>query len=317
MIVQPIRPALAEVDARWLALGVFEDEAEPPGPSGGRRWATWSAGCSRPKDISGGARRRDAAPRGRRARGRVGARLRAGPAASVRRRARRSRPGWRRRQAARRQGRGSGRRRPARRGRSGRGDRLGPDRGADRRDARARPAQDRAGAPPVRGAPDRRRPDDRAEPDAAGARRSGGARSSARRSTWPATWSTRPPPRRPPTRLAEQAAEVGRRAPGLDVEVWDEARIRQERFGGLLGVAAGSDEPPAFVVLEYRSGGDAPDAGPGRQGRDVRLGRPLAQAERLDGGHEERHDRRGRRARHHAGRRAGWSCRSTSPATWP
>ena len=40
--------------------------------------------------------------------------------------------------------------------------------------------------------------------------------------------------------------------------VWDEARIREERFGGLLAVAAGSDEPPAFVVAEYRQGGEAP-----------------------------------------------------------
>ena len=40
--------------------------------------------------------------------------------------------------------------------------------------------------------------------------------------------------------------------------VWDEARIREERFGGLLAVAAGSDEPPAFVVAEYRRGGEAP-----------------------------------------------------------
>jgi len=35
-------------------------------------------------------------------------------------------------------------------------------------------------------------------------------------------------------------------------------RIRKERFGGLLGVAAGSEEPPAFVVLDYRQGGDSP-----------------------------------------------------------
>ena len=45
---------------------------------------------------------------------------------------------------------------------------------------------------------------------------------------------------------------------GIAVEVWDEERIRHERFGGLLGVAAGSDEPPRFVVLDYRHGGDSP-----------------------------------------------------------
>ena len=66
-----------------------------------------------------------------------------------------------------------------------------------------------------------------------------------------------PPAEKTPTRLAARAAEVGTAA-GLTMTVWDEARIREERFGGLLAVAAGSDEPPAFVVAEYRRGGEAP-----------------------------------------------------------
>ena len=66
-----------------------------------------------------------------------------------------------------------------------------------------------------------------------------------------------PPAEKPPTRLAARVREVALAA-GLGVDVWDLERIRQERFGGLLGVAAGSDEPPAFVVLEYLHGGDAP-----------------------------------------------------------
>ncbi|MGE3818383.1 MAG: leucyl aminopeptidase [Isosphaeraceae bacterium] len=66
-----------------------------------------------------------------------------------------------------------------------------------------------------------------------------------------------PPAEKTPTRLAQRAREVAEAA-GLEVEVWDEDRIRAERFGGLLGVAAGSEEPPAFVVLERRAGGDAP-----------------------------------------------------------
>ena len=45
---------------------------------------------------------------------------------------------------------------------------------------------------------------------------------------------------------------------GIAADIWDEDRIRHERFGGLLGVAAGSDEPPRFVILEYRHGGDLP-----------------------------------------------------------
>lgn len=61
-----------------------------------------------------------------------------------------------------------------------------------------------------------------------------------------------------PERFAERAAVVAAAA-GCEVEVWDEARIGAERFGGLLGVAAGSSRPPRFVVLKYRgAGADAP-----------------------------------------------------------
>lgn len=66
-----------------------------------------------------------------------------------------------------------------------------------------------------------------------------------------------PPSEKPPTKLAARAAEVAATA-GLGVTVWDEPKIREERFGGLLGVAAGSEEPPAFVLLDYRQGGDRP-----------------------------------------------------------
>lgn len=66
-----------------------------------------------------------------------------------------------------------------------------------------------------------------------------------------------PPAEKPPTKLASRAAELAA-AVGLGVTVWDEAKICEERFGGLLGVAAGSDEPPAFVTLDYRQGGDRP-----------------------------------------------------------
>ncbi len=67
-----------------------------------------------------------------------------------------------------------------------------------------------------------------------------------------------PPAEKTPQALAEQARQVGETA-GLTVEVWDKSRIAQERFGGLLGVSAGSDEPPTFVILEWKNGGvDAP-----------------------------------------------------------
>jgi leucyl aminopeptidase len=39
---------------------------------------------------------------------------------------------------------------------------------------------------------------------------------------------------------------------GIRVEVWDRARIEEEKLGALLGVAAGSARDPRVVVLEYR-----------------------------------------------------------------
>jgi leucyl aminopeptidase len=66
-----------------------------------------------------------------------------------------------------------------------------------------------------------------------------------------------PPSEKSPARLAERIAEAAA-ALGISVQVWDERRIGEERFGGLLGVAAGSAEPPRFVVLEYRRGGERP-----------------------------------------------------------
>ena len=53
-----------------------------------------------------------------------------------------------------------------------------------------------------------------------------------------------------PAWLAEQAVLQAQRA-GLDVEVWDETRLAQEGFGGVLAVGSGSATPPRFVELTY------------------------------------------------------------------
>lgn len=66
-----------------------------------------------------------------------------------------------------------------------------------------------------------------------------------------------PPSEKSPTVLARRFREVAEEA-GLSVDVWDLERIKAERFGALLGVAAGSDQPPAFVRMDYRKGGDGP-----------------------------------------------------------
>ena len=57
-----------------------------------------------------------------------------------------------------------------------------------------------------------------------------------------------------PLNLAEEARALAA-AFGLDCEILDEARIRQLGMGALLGVAQGSDHPPALIVLRYTPAG--------------------------------------------------------------
>ncbi|HVF89524.1 MAG TPA: leucyl aminopeptidase [Blastocatellia bacterium] len=53
-----------------------------------------------------------------------------------------------------------------------------------------------------------------------------------------------------PTELAERARETATRY-GLDIDVIDEARMKELGMGALLGVARGSDEPAKLIVLRY------------------------------------------------------------------
>jgi leucyl aminopeptidase len=54
-----------------------------------------------------------------------------------------------------------------------------------------------------------------------------------------------------PTSLAESARQMAT-AHGLECEVLDRERMKQLGMGSLLGVAMGSAEPPALIVLRYR-----------------------------------------------------------------
>ena len=54
-----------------------------------------------------------------------------------------------------------------------------------------------------------------------------------------------------PTHLADQAREMAA-AYGLECEVLDQDRMRQLGMGALLGVAQGSAEPPAMIILHYK-----------------------------------------------------------------
>jgi len=57
-----------------------------------------------------------------------------------------------------------------------------------------------------------------------------------------------------PAKLAEICATASLGLP-LEVEVWDEARLEQEKCGGILGVGKGSDKPPRLIKMSYRGGG--------------------------------------------------------------
>ena len=86
----------------------------------------------------------------------------------------------------------------------------------------------------------------------------GAERSWARPSTWPATWRIRPPAEKSPTKLAERIRLVADDAGPGRGHLGRRSRIEQERFGGMMGVTAGSEEPPRFVVLQHPKGGDSP-----------------------------------------------------------
>ena len=63
-----------------------------------------------------------------------------------------------------------------------------------------------------------------------------------------------------PTQLAEVAVEVAERG-ALEATILDEAAIAEAGLGGLLGVAAGSVQPPRLIKLVYEpSAGSGPQA---------------------------------------------------------
>lgn len=54
-----------------------------------------------------------------------------------------------------------------------------------------------------------------------------------------------------PAILAEEATAAAK-GTGIKVTVWDKARIKKEKMGGLLGVSEGSSQEPRFIIMEYR-----------------------------------------------------------------
>jgi leucyl aminopeptidase len=60
-----------------------------------------------------------------------------------------------------------------------------------------------------------------------------------------------------PSELAERSRETATRF-GLEIDVIDEARMKELGMGALLGVARGSDEPAKLIVLSYTPDGTEP-----------------------------------------------------------
>ena len=57
-----------------------------------------------------------------------------------------------------------------------------------------------------------------------------------------------------PRDMARSAQRLARGHPKMSCRIMDETGIRRERMGALMAVAQGSEQPPRFVVLEYRGG---------------------------------------------------------------
>ena len=117
-----------------------------------------------------------------------------------------------------------------------------------------------------------------------------------------------PPADLSPERFAQLAVETADAA-GVASRVWDEDELEADGFGGILGVGQRFEPRPEAGAprVRARRGIRAPRAR--RQGHHVRLGRPLAQARRVDGRHEERHGRSRGRAVGDRGARRTRRCR--------
>ena len=60
----------------------------------------------------------------------------------------------------------------------------------------------------------------------------------------------RPGNRMTPTHLAEETVKAAK-GTKLKVNVWDRARIKQEKMGSFLSVSLGSSQEPKFIIMEY------------------------------------------------------------------
>ena len=204
---------------------------------------------------------------------------------------------------------------------------AGAGRGRRARPATASTAQDRERGRPEEGRVLRRRHRARRRPARRRARPPRPARIVADSQNLARDLSNEPPNLLPPRALARAAERIAKEV-GLRCRILDVAELRRRKMGALLAVAGGSANPPRLIVLEHgapaaRGARRAPPrAGvPRRQGRHLRLGRPLAQADRQHGDDEARHvgrrggDRRAARLRAAEAPASTWSASSARSRT--
>ncbi len=55
-----------------------------------------------------------------------------------------------------------------------------------------------------------------------------------------------------PTFLATQARNIARKSSRIRVKIFDRAKINKLKMGAIVGVSQGSQEPPRFIILEYK-----------------------------------------------------------------
>lgn len=71
-----------------------------------------------------------------------------------------------------------------------------------------------------------------------------------------------------PSDMAERALEVAEEC-GMEIEVFERARMRELGMGALLGVAQGSAEPPKFIVMRYAGDAGNPNNNIGLLGKGI------------------------------------------------
>ena len=64
-----------------------------------------------------------------------------------------------------------------------------------------------------------------------------------------------PPNLMTPAILGAETQKKCEKINGLEVTVWNKARITKERMGGILGVSAGSNQEPRVIIMKYQPAG--------------------------------------------------------------